>query len=68
MGFQLILLWFDAILAATTKVVMPVTADLYMTAGGMQDVFDKVELLKMRKVTSELKVSVLYSQYYVFSY
>lgn len=50
--------WFDAILAATTKVVMPVTADLY-DSWGMQDVFDKVELLKMRKVTSELKVSAI---------
>ena len=50
--------WFDAILAATTKVVMPVTADLY-DSWGMQDVFDKVELLKMRKVTYDLKVAAI---------
>lgn len=50
--------WFDAILAATTKIIMPVTADLY-DSWGMQDVFDKVELLKMRKVTKELKVAAI---------
>ena len=37
---------------------MPVTADLY-DSWGMQDVFDKAELLKMRKVTDELKVAAI---------
>ena len=45
--------WFDAILAATTKVVMPFTIDLY-DSWGMQDVFDKVDVLKMRKVADDL--------------
>lgn len=50
--------WFDAILAATTKVVMPFTIDLY-DSWGMQDVFDKVEVLKMRKVADTLKVAAI---------
>lgn len=50
--------WFDAILAATTKIVMPFTIDLY-DSWGMQDVFDKVEILKMRKVTDNLKVAAI---------
>lgn len=50
--------WFDAILAATTKIVMPFTIDLY-DSWGMQDVFDKVEILKMRKVTDSLKVAAI---------
>jgi len=50
--------WFDAILAATTKVVMPFTIDLY-DSWGMQDVFDKVEVLKMRKVADNLKVAAI---------
>lgn len=50
--------WFDAILAATTKVVMPFTIDLY-DSWGMQDVFDKVDVLKMRKVTDKLKVAAI---------
>ena len=50
--------WFDSILAATTKVVMPFTVDLY-DSWGMQDVFDKVDLLIRRKVTSNLKVAAI---------
>ncbi len=50
--------WFDAILAATTKVVMPFTIDLY-DSWGMQDVFDKVDILKMRKVADNLKVAAI---------
>lgn len=50
--------WFDAILAATTKIVMPFTIDLY-DSWGMQDVFDKVEILKMRKVADEIKVAAI---------
>ncbi len=50
--------WFDAILAATTKVIMPFTIDLY-DSWGMQDVFDKVDVLKMRKVTDNLKVAAI---------
>ena len=50
--------WFDAILAATTKVVMPFTIDLY-DSWGMQDVFDKVDVLKMRKVADNLKVAAI---------
>lgn len=50
--------WFDAILAATTKVVMPFTIDLY-DSWGMQDVFDKVDILKMRKVADDLKVAAI---------
>ncbi len=50
--------WFDAILAATTKVVMPFTIDLY-DSWGMQDVFDKVDVLKMRKVADDLKVAAI---------
>ena len=50
--------WADAILAGTTKLVMPVTPDLY-DSWGMQDVFDIVDLLRMRKVTTELKVSAI---------
>lgn len=50
--------WFDAILAATTKIVMPFTIDLY-DSWGMQDVFDKVEILKMRKVADDLKVAAI---------
>lgn len=50
--------WFDSILAATTKIVMPFTIDLY-DSWGMQDVFDKVEVLKMRKVADELKVAAI---------
>lgn len=50
--------WFDAILAATTKVVMPFTIDLY-DSWGMQDVFDKVEVLKMRKVADNLRVAAI---------
>ncbi len=50
--------WFDAILAATTKVVMPFTIDLY-DSWGMQDVFDKVDVLKMRKVADNLRVAAI---------
>ncbi len=50
--------WFDAILAASTKIIMPFTIDLY-DSWGMQDVFDKVELLKMRKVADDLKVAAI---------
>lgn len=50
--------WFDAILAATTKVIMPFTIDLY-DSWGMQDVFDKVDVLKMRRVTDNLKVAAI---------
>lgn len=50
--------WFDAILAATTKVIMPFTIDLY-DSWGMQDVFDKVDILKMRKVADDLKVAAI---------
>lgn len=50
--------WFDAILAATTKVIMPFTIDLY-DSWGMQDVFDKVDVLKMRKVADNLKVAAI---------
>ncbi len=50
--------WFDAILAATTKIVMPFTIDLY-DSWGMQDVFDKVDILKMRKVADDLKVAAI---------
>lgn len=50
--------WFDAILAATTKVIMPFTIDLY-DSWGMQDVFDKVDILKMRKVANDLKVAAI---------
>ncbi|MBA4697430.1 MAG: ParA family protein [Legionella sp.] len=50
--------WFDAILAASTKIVLPFTIDLY-DSWGIQDVFDKVEVLKMRKVTEDLKVAAI---------
>jgi chromosome partitioning protein len=50
--------WFDAILAASTKIIMPFTIDLY-DSWGMQDVFDKVEVLKMRKVATDLKVAAI---------
>ena len=50
--------WFDAILAATTKVIMPFTIDLY-DSWGMQDVFDKVDILKMRRVADDLKVAAI---------
>ena len=50
--------WADSVLAATTKLVMPVTPDLY-DVWGMQDVFNNVEMLKMRKVTDELKVACI---------
>lgn len=50
--------WFDAILAATTKIIMPFTVDLY-DSWGMQDVFDKVELLKMRKVADVTRVAAI---------
>lgn len=50
--------WFDAILAATTKIIMPFTIDLY-DSWGMQDVFDKVDVLKMRRVASDLKVAAI---------
>lgn len=50
--------WFDAILAATTKIIMPFTIDLY-DSWGMQDVFDKVEVLKMRKVSDDLRVAAI---------
>lgn len=50
--------WFDAILAAATKIVMPFTIDLY-DSWGIQDVFDKVDILNMRKVADNLKVSAI---------
>jgi len=37
---------------------MPFTIDLY-DSWGMQDVFDKVDVLKMRKVADNLKVAAI---------
>ncbi len=49
---------YDAVLAASNKVIVPFTADLY-DSWGIQDVFQQVKKLKLRKINTNIKVAAL---------
>lgn len=49
---------YDAILATSNKIIIPFTADLY-DSWGLQDVFQQVKKIKLRKINENIKVSAL---------
>jgi len=49
---------YDAVLAASNKVIVPFTADLY-DSWGIQDVYQQVKKLKLRKINDNIKVAAL---------
>lgn len=49
---------YDAILAASNKVIVPFTADLY-DSWGLQDVYQQVKKIKLRKINEQIKVAAL---------
>lgn len=49
---------YDSIMAASNKIIIPFTPDLY-DSWGLQDVFQQVKKLKMRKINDDIKVAAL---------
>lgn len=49
---------YDAVLAASNKIIVPFTADLY-DSWGLQDVFQQVKKVKLRKINENIKVAAL---------
>lgn len=49
---------YDSILAASNKIIVPFTADLY-DSWGLQDVFQQVKKVKLRKINENIKVAAL---------
>ena len=49
---------YDAVLAASNKIIVPFTADLY-DSWGLQDVFQQVKKIKLRKINENIKVAAL---------
>lgn len=49
---------YDAILAASNKIIVPFTPDLY-DSWGIQDVFHQVKKVKIRKINENIKVAAL---------
>ncbi|KTC95205.1 ParA family protein [Legionella feeleii] len=49
---------YDSIMAASNKIIVPFTPDLY-DSWGLQDVYQQVKKLKMRKINDKVKVAAL---------
>jgi len=49
---------YDSVLAASNKIIVPFTADLY-DSWGLQDVFQQVKKVKLRKINENIKVAAL---------
>ena len=49
---------YDSVLAASNKIIIPFTAGLY-DSWGLQDVFQQVKKIKLRKINENIKVAAL---------